>query len=65
MSSLENKVSLSTLEKLTEVIEHKADKSDLVILSNEKANRISVEETNDKIAHIQAHSEAKLNEFRK
>lgn len=36
VSSLEMKASLPTIEKLTQIIENKADRSDLLVLSHEK-----------------------------
>lgn len=38
VNSLESKVNLATLEKLTQVIENKADKSDIMLLINERAS---------------------------
>ena len=52
---LEGKVSLTTLEKLTSVIEGKADKSDMLLLNNERSthqrsqHRLLEDELSDRI----------------
>jgi hypothetical protein len=38
VSSLESKVSVATLDKLTQVLENKADKSDLLLAANERSS---------------------------
>ena len=37
VGSLESKVSVSTLDKLTQVLENKVDKSELIVLNNERS----------------------------
>lgn len=59
INSLEGKVNVGTLEKLTQVLENKADKSDLVILGNERNHnrsqqRLYEEEWNERFEQLKS-----------
>lgn len=52
------KVNLPTIEKLTQIIENKADRSDIMIMTNEK--KILYEENTEKLNAMKSHIEYKL-----
>lgn len=59
INSLEGKVNVGTLEKLTQVLENKADKSELVILGNERNHnrsqqRLYEEEWNERFEQLKS-----------
>ena len=59
VNSLEMKASLPTIEKLTQIIENKADRSDLLVLTHEK--KTFNEDMSDKIGQVKRDVEFTLN----
>lgn len=52
------KASVPTIEKLTQILENKADKSDLIILSNER--KINQEEYMEKLNTIKSQVDSRV-----
>jgi late competence protein required for DNA uptake (superfamily II DNA/RNA helicase) len=58
INSLEMKASVPTIEKLTQILENKADKSDIMIISSEK--RHQHEEAIEKLNNLKSHFEVRI-----
>ena len=69
-AGLEGKVSVATLEKMTLVLENKADKSDLVVLNNERSShqrsqqRLMEEEIVERLEQTRNNLTAEIKEVR-
>ena len=71
VNSLESKVSVSTLDKLTQVLDNKVDRSELAMFNNERSMhnrsqlRLQEEEWVDKLEHVRSAFALEMKEVKK